>query len=186
MRIIAGEARGRRFDAPEGLDTRPTLDRVKESVFGTIQFDIYGKTVLDLFAGSGNLGLEALSRGAKQAFFCDMDNRCFDIITGNIQKLGFAEKSTVYSIDYIRMLERLSAQGKKVNLVFLDPPYASGLVQDATEALCRLNLLDDDAIIVAEHSAKQNIVCPNELYVHSQKKYRGTMVTILKKGVREG
>lgn len=185
MRIIAGEARGRRIDAPDGMDTRPTLDRVKESVFGTIQFDIYGKTVLDLFAGSGNLGLEALSRGAKQAFFCDMDYRCFDIITNNIKKLGFGEKSTVYSLNYMQMLERLNSQGQKVNLVFLDPPYASGLAQNATEALCRLNLLGDDAIIVAEHSVKQNIVCPNELYVYSQKKYRETMVTIMKKGMCE-
>ena len=96
MRIIAGDKRGCAISAPKGLDTRPTLDRVKESLFGILQFDIYGKRVLDLFAGSGALGLEAVSRGAKSAVFCDSARESIDIVNANIKKLGYGNKCRVY------------------------------------------------------------------------------------------
>lgn len=180
MRIIAGTARGRQFDAPEGLNTRPTLDRVKESVFGTIQFDIYGKYVLDLFSGSGNMGIEALSRQAKWVCFNDYSASCAALIKNNLNKLGF-DNAEVYNLDYSLMLDRMKTSDKKFGLVFLDPPYATGFVQPAIEKLCELDLLDDDAIIIAEHSKQQSITAPEILRIHSVKNYRDTAVTILKK-----
>lgn len=179
MRIIAGEARGRKINAPEGLSTRPTLERVKESVFGSIQFDIYGRVVLDLFAGSGNLGIEALSRGAKRAYFSDNDRGCAAIVTENLKTLGFSDRAAVYNADYSAVIERLRADGRKVDLVFLDPPYASGLVQNAMDMLCDKDVLNDGAIIVAEHSEEQVLFVPSVLHVRSEKKYRETVVTLL-------
>ena len=95
MRIIAGSARGRRFDAPEGRNTRPTLDRVKEAMFGMIQFDIENTQVLDLFSGSGSLGLEALSRGGAHCVFCDSDKKSIQVIKRNVEALGFGGRSEV-------------------------------------------------------------------------------------------
>ena len=182
MRIIAGTARGRQIDAPEGMATRPTLERVKESFFGTIQFDIAGKTVLDLFAGSGNLGIEALSRGAEFAYFCDASRVCTDLISKNLQKIGFCNAS-VHNCDYMQMLSFLKSAGKKAGLVFLDPPYATGLVQNAIDELQSMELLTDDCIIVAEHSCTQTVISGDGLYIHSCKKYRDTAVTILKRKI---
>ena len=180
MRIIAGTARGRKIDAPEGTDTRPTLDRVKESVFGTIQFHICDTQVLDLFAGSGNLGIEALSRGAKHAVFCDVSKNCTDLISSNLNKLGFSSFS-VYNADYDTVLKKMQRDHLVFDLVFLDPPYASMLAQNAIYALCELKLLSNSAIIVAEHSIDQEIQAPPCLLIHSRKTYRETAVTILKR-----
>ena len=127
MRIIAGSCKGRPILAPKGMDTRPTLDRVKESLFGIIQFQIYGKTVLDLFAGSGNLGLEALSRGASFAAFNDMSRDAVKVIRANIEKLGFEQKSVVMNVDFAQAIRSLSA--RRFDIVFLDPPYRAGLME---------------------------------------------------------
>lgn len=178
MRIISGTARGRKIDTPAGLSTRPTLDRVKESVFGSIQFEIEGRVVLDLFAGSGNLGIEALSRGAKYAVFCDSSRVCADIVSANLKKTGFTNAEVINS-DFEQVLLRLKSIGQKFDLVFLDPPYASGLVQPATDMLCDLGLLSSFAIIVAEHSVNQKITIPDALSLRSEKKYRDTAVTML-------
>lgn len=180
MRIITGTAKGRKIDAPEGMDTRPTLERVKESVFGSIQFDIYGRNVLDLFAGSGNLGIEALSRGAKHAVFCDNSRTCFGVINSNLKKLGF-ENATVYNIDYSALIQRMQREGQAFDLVFIDPPYSSGLAQDALCMLCDADILSDDAIVVAEHDEKQVLTPPQGLNTVSRKLYRATAVTIFRK-----
>jgi len=180
MRIIAGIAGGRHIDAPDGLETRPTLERVKESFFGSIQFEISGRTVLDLFAGSGNLGIEALSRGADFAYFCDTQRICCGLIQSNLKKLGM-DNAYVGNCGYEAMLNMLKSRNVKVGLVFLDPPYASGLVQDASDKLCELGLLTDDAIIIAEHSVQQTIEPHQGLSVRSCKKHRDTAVTILKR-----
>lgn len=180
MRVISGVARGRKFDAPVGLDTRPTLDRVKESVFGTIQFDIFGRVVLDLFAGSGNLGIESLSRGAKQAVFCDKSKTCTELIAANLKLLGLDKNTSVYNTDYKTALLQAKQSGIMFDLVFLDPPYATGLAQNAADELADMKLLSEAAIIVTEHSITQNICPPQGMYVHSRKTYRETAVTILK------
>ena len=146
MRIIAGSCKGRPILAPKGMDTRPTLDRVKESLFGIIQFQIYGKTVLDLFAGSGNLGLEALSRGASFAAFNDMSRDAVKVIRANIEKLGFEQKSVVMNVDFAQAIRSLSA--RRFDIVFLDPPYRAGLMEKALKELSTAGILNDGAMVL--------------------------------------
>ena len=122
MRIIAGTKRGQAITAPKGRKTRPTLDRVRESLFGIIQFEVAGKTVLDLFAGSGSLGLEALSRGAEYAVFNDAARESVAIVRANVEKLGFTRQAAVYSLDYRAAIQAAARAGFRFGLVFLDPP----------------------------------------------------------------
>lgn len=163
MRIIAGTARGRLFEAPEGRSTRPTLDRVREAIFGMIQFDVPGSTVLDLFGGSGGLGLEALSRGAEKTVFCDNDRKACSLIERNVSKLGFSERSEVYCADCFRLIELMKQQNRRFSLVMLDPPYESGLYEPVFEALAESELLLEGCIIIAEHPIKlcidPNLAC---------------------------
>ncbi len=151
MRIIAGSRKGRPLNAPEGINTRPTLDRVKEALFGIIQFDLPGARVLDLFAGSGNLGLEALSRGAESAVFCDHDRKSIAVIRQNIAKLEFEAKSQVLAMDCAQAIKSLAAAGKKFDLVFLDPPYATDLAAQAIDLMIESGILSPKVIISVEH-----------------------------------
>ena len=155
MRIIAGSARGRSFDAPQGRDTRPTLDRVKEAIFGSIQFQVPGATVLDLFSGSGNMGLEALSRGVAEAICVDASPVCAALIRRNGEKLGLSEGLRVLNADYRAALSSLVAEKRQVDLAFLDPPYASGFAADAVEAIFREGLLKPDGVLIVEHAYDQ-------------------------------
>ena len=150
MRIIAGEAKGRRFDAPEGLDTRPTLNRVKESLFGILQFELQGLSVLDLFAGSGSLGLEALSRGAKDCVFCDSSPAVGKLLERNLKTLGYTERGRVLVCDYEAALCRLA--GQRFDLVFADPPYRSGLAGKAAALLAEGTLLAPGGLLVLEYA----------------------------------
>ena len=169
MRIIAGSARGRRFDAPEGRNTRPTLDRVKEAMFGMIQFDIENTQVLDLFSGSGIVARflkqhsEALSRGGAHCVFCDNDKKSIQVIKRNVEALGFGGRSEVLFGDAFALLSLLSAEKRRFSLVLLDPPYESDFYSRAVNELVRLNLLEDGCIILAEHAFKRppQFNCPN-------------------------
>ena len=149
MRIIAGSARGITLKTPGGMHTRPTTERVKESLFSAIQFEIAGRQVLDLFAGSGQLGLEALSRGASEAVFVDADKKAFKILSENIRRSGFQEKASLRCEDSLSYLRKC---GKKFNLVFLDPPYQSSFLQDAVKLMFEFDIFLPNAIIVAEYS----------------------------------
>ncbi len=153
VRIIAGTARGRKLDTLDGLETRPTLDRVKEALFGSLQFRIPYAEVLDLFAGSGSLGLEAVSRGAKRAVLNDRNPACVEIIRKNIQTLGFSEASRTMNLDYAAAIDRLSDEGAAFDLAFLDPPYREGLSEDAVTRLFQKKLMKPDGIVVLEHAA---------------------------------
>lgn len=150
MRIIAGSARGRQIIAPKGQATRPTLDRVKESLFGIIQFSLSGARVLDLYAGSGNLGLEALSRGASHAVFNDHSRECCEIIRRNLDTLGFSSRATVFQSDALSALDRLSGK-EPFDIVFLDPPYRAG-AQQALAALFLKGLVARDGQVIVEHA----------------------------------
>lgn len=155
MRIIAGSARGRSFDAPQGRDTRPTLDRVKEAIFGSIQFQVPGATILDLFSGSGNMGLEALSRGAAEAICVDASPACAALIRRNGEKLGLTEGLQVLNADYGAILSSLVAQGKRIDIVFLDPPYASGYAADAVRRIFQEGILSPGGTVIVEHASDQ-------------------------------
>ena len=154
VRIIAGTARGRKLETLEGLETRPTLDRVKEAFFGSLQFRIPYAEVLDLFSGSGSLGLEALSRGAKRAVMNDRNPACVGIIRRNIASLGFDNAAQTMNLDYAAAIDRLSEEGAAFDLAFLDPPYREGLSEDAVARLFRRGLIKPGGIVVLEHAAE--------------------------------
>ncbi|MBN1778272.1 MAG: 16S rRNA (guanine(966)-N(2))-methyltransferase RsmD [Clostridiales bacterium] len=149
MRIIAGSAKGHTIASPKGRHTRPTQDYVRESLFNIIQRYVPGAKVLDLFAGSGALGLEALSRGADRAMLADNAVKAIDCIRRNAETLGFGKQSTVIRGDWRGVLQSLEKQS--FDLVFLDPPYDLTQYRDMTDTLIENELLSDDALIVIEH-----------------------------------
>ena len=156
MRVITGTARGTRLKTLEGLDVRPTTDRVKEGMFSAIQFDIPGARVLDLFAGSGQLGIEALSRGARQAVFVDQSKESLAVVRDNLKKCGFADNSETYqktAESYIR-----SARGM-FDLIFLDPPYRMEILEKVIPQL--EPLLTPGGKIIAEH--ENNLKLPEKI-----------------------
>lgn len=146
MRVITGIARGKNLKTLEGNDVRPTSQKVKEAVFSAIQFDIEGRRVLDLFAGSGQLGIEALSRGAESAVFVDNSNASIKIIKQNIESVGFEDLSKVYTSDYASFT---AMSRDTFDIVFLDPPYSKGMLVPALKSV--LPLMSDYGIIVCEY-----------------------------------
>lgn len=180
MRIIAGSKRGCAIVAPKGLDTRPTLDRVKESLFGILQFQLASKRVLDLFAGSGGLGLEALSRGASFAWFCDSNRAAVRVVEANIQKLGFQDRSKVFACSYEAAIVALQRAGEQVDIVFLDPPYASGLHEKAFVSLHDRGILAPGAIMVAEHDPKRPLALPEGLAVYDHRRYGEVALSLIR------
>lgn len=147
MRIISGSARGRKLKEPQGMDTRPTTDKVKESLFNIVQFELEGRRVLDLFAGTGQLGIEALSRGSAHCVFVDQRREAAALVRENLKLCGFSELSQVVQGD---ALSFLASCREKFDVVFLDPPYASGLLEKSVEALARFDILREHGIIVCE------------------------------------
>lgn len=162
MRIIAGEAKGRKFSAPDGRDTRPTLDRVKESMFGMIQFDLPGAVVLDLFSGSGNLGLEAVSRGAEHAYLNDRSAVCCRVIRQNVELLGFHDRVTVTRMDYAERIRTLQEAGSRVGIVLIDAPYADGTAAKAAEQVFRSGILEKGGRVLVEHAQDQPPSVPED------------------------
>lgn len=150
MRIITGTARGTKLSSPEGEEiTRPTTEKAKEAVFSSIQFDIEGREVLDLFAGSGQMGLEALSRGAEKCTFVDSSREAIKFITENAQKTKLYKKSNVLCMDFEKYA--LSASGKSCfDIVFIDPPYAKRLLPSALKAIYDNKLVKETSIIICE------------------------------------
>ena len=150
MRVITGSARGKRLKELPGLDTRPTADRVKEGLFNAIQFDIEGRRVLDLFAGTGQLGIEALSRGAAFCDFVDSAPAAMKIIRANVDACGLAERAAFHQKDLAAFLAGCPG---KYGLVFLDPPYASGDLERALEQITAIDIVTGNGIIVCETPA---------------------------------
>lgn len=145
MRVITGTARGRRLKTPEGMDIRPTTDNVKESVFNILQFDIEGRRVLDLFAGTGQLGIECLSRGAREAVFIDRDRDAVKIVRENLKACGFSAQ--VYQQDALSFLRQSNG---RFDLIFVDPPYDAGLYGEVLETINSVDKLSDGGIILCE------------------------------------
>lgn len=147
MRVISGTARGRRLKELPGLDTRPTTDKVKESVFNVIQFDIEGRTVLDLFGGTGQMGIEALSRGAQHATFVDHAAAAVKIIRENLTAVGFTQQARVVQSDWRAFL---TSCREKFHLIFLDPPYQGEMLENALETIAAIDILSEHGIIICE------------------------------------
>lgn len=183
MRVISGTAKGTKLHSIDDLATRPTLDRVKEPLFSIIQADIEEANVLDLFAGSGALGIEALSRGAKHCTFCDKSYQSIQMVKENIRKTRMEEKSTIYNEDYKKCLER---QKEAFELIFIDPPYKLDIAVDAVKRILNLHLLHQNGIIILETDEKERELqeLKNlEIEVYDIRKYgRVTLLFIRERG----
>lgn len=150
MRVISGKARGTVLHSIEDINTRPTLDRVKESLFNILQMEIEEKVILDLFAGSGQIAIEFLSRGAKMAYLCDTSKDAVNMINQNLAKTKLTNKTLVYNEDYIEVLKKLESQNKKIDIIFIDPPYKKDLAVNAVEEILKRNLLANSGKIIIE------------------------------------
>lgn len=183
MRIITGKARGKTLCTLEGERTRPTAEKVKEAVFSAIQFDIEGRTVLDLFAGSGQMGLEALSRGAARAVFIDEAREAMDVVKKNARTTGFFEASHFLVSDYRNYL-RKAAGSERFDIVFIDPPYAERIAADAVARVLRADMAKRGTLFVLE-SEEEDVFASSPALADSfeaikTKKYGRTWIHILR------
>ncbi|MBQ9492375.1 MAG: 16S rRNA (guanine(966)-N(2))-methyltransferase RsmD [Oscillibacter sp.] len=179
MRVITGSARGRRLRELTGHDTRPTTDRVKEGMFSAIQFDIAGGRALDLFAGTGQLGIECLSRGAARAVFVDHSHKAAALIRDNLRATGLEARAAVVRTD---ALDFLSRTRERFDLLFLDPPYASGLLEEAIKRAAAFDILKPRGIIVAEYPVTAPVPAPPPpFYLVRTYRYGKIAVTLCKR-----
>lgn len=177
LRVVAGKYRGRKLDQPNKAITRPTMDRVKESIFNVIQFQISQTLVLDLFAGSGSLGIEALSRGAMKVIAVDKSPEAIKILTQNVEKLAINNIEIVKQ-EVLSFLK--SASGKKFDFIFLDPPFKEyKLYNQVLQAICEAKILKRLGLIILETNAPKQIQIPEELIIQKQKKYGVSNVMFL-------
>ncbi len=181
MRVITGKCRGKKLVTLEGLDTRPTTDMVKEAVFSVIQFDVPGAAVLDLFAGSGQMGIEALSREASHCVFVDSNPEAVRIVKQNLSDCKLIADSRVLGMD---SLEYLKVSKGGFDIVFLDPPYKQGIIEKCLGLLA--DKLNDGAIVVCEHEKELELPDSFEgLMLHKRYKYGKTAVTVFKTPQKE-
>jgi 16S rRNA (guanine(966)-N(2))-methyltransferase RsmD len=179
MRVITGSARGVQLKTPEGTKTRPTTDRVKEALFSIIQFDVPCARVLDLFGGTGQLGIEALSRGAKSAVFVDEGEKACTLIRENLKRTKLSDSAKVVRGDYLQYLQTCR---ETFDIVFLDPPYAEVFLENALNKLAEIDILESGAIIVAERPVNKEL--PWELTGFTKSKdykYGNTLLTLYRK-----
>lgn len=179
MRVISGKMRGVRLKTPDGSNTRPTADRVKEAMFSILQFELPGARVLDLFGGTGQLGIEAISRGAKEAVFVDQSEKACKLIRENLRLARMEKEGRVVRGDYLTFLK--SAK-ERFDIILLDPPYAEVFLENALKLITEIDILQSNGIIVAECPLGK--VLPPEFpgYTRSKDyKYGNTILTIYRK-----
>ena len=179
MRVITGKARGVQLKTPDGMLTRPTTDRVKEALFSIIQFEIPTAKVLDLFGGTGQLGIEALSRGAGGAVFVDDREDACNLIRENLRRTKLAQDAKVVRADYMDYLKRCK---EKFGIIFLDPPYAEVFLENALKRITEIDILQSGGIIVAERPLGKDLPWDFEGYTRSKDyKYGKVLLTIYRK-----
>ena len=179
MRVITGTARGIQLKTPTGFLTRPTAERVKEALCSAIQFDIPGARVLDLFAGTGQLGIEALSRGAARAVFVDMRLDACRLVRENLRRTGLSDRAAVVQGDYLRYLEHSK---DTFHIIFLDPPYAEAFLENALEKISEIDILDKHGIIVTERPEGKELTCSLPGLERSRDyQYGKTLISIFRK-----
>lgn len=162
MRVIAGTARRLKLETPAGRHTRPTSDKIKETLFNMIQQDLYEARFLDLFSGSGGIAIEALSRGAAEAVLVDNDRAALRCIRSNLAHTHFEQQARVMAMDVLQALRRLDQQGKAFDIIFMDPPYSMGLERRILPYLVESSLVGDDTRIIVEASLEDDpIVMPS-------------------------
>ena len=179
MKVISGTLKGRKIEGYDLEGTRPTMDRVKESLFAMIQEKIKGSICLDLFSGSGNLGIEALSEGAFQVYFVDNSKKAIMTMKKNMENLGLKENGNLLCLDYRKALETL--KNKKFDIIFLDPPYQTDYIEKALLLIEQYQILNKNGIIVCESNQKQFIVFSESYQVYKERKYGDKFIVILEK-----
>ena len=179
MRIISGKYKGKKIDGYDIEGTRPTQDRVKESLFGIIQNDIRDAKVLDLFAGSGNLGIEALSNGAESTYFVDINNKCIECLNKNLSSIN--EPVKVLNLDYKKALEYFKENKITFDIIFLDPPYNLECLDYILNKIIEYNLLNEDGIVICEYEFDNFNESYNNLELEKEKKYGYKNIRIFRK-----
>lgn len=179
MRVITGKARGAQLKTPDGMQTRPTSDRVKEAMFSIINFDIPGANVLDLFGGTGQLGIEALSRGANSAVFADFREDACKIIRENLRRTRLEGQAKVVRADYQEFLRRCK---EKFDIILLDPPYAEVFLENALKFITEIDILQSGGIIITERPLGKELLCEFDGFTRSRDyKYGNTLLTLYRK-----
>lgn len=179
MRVISGSARGLKLKAPDGMNTRPTTDRIKESLFNIIAGELYDISFLDLFSGSGSIGIEALSRGANNAVLVDNNSSSVAVIKENIKKARFDNRSEVLKCTAVEAVGRLGNRGNKFDIIFMDPPYSKGFVEPVLEAVVEQKLLKLQGFIIVEQAIDEAEIKTQGLRVFRIKEYKTTKMIFL-------
>lgn len=174
MRVISGSARGLKLRAPEGLETRPTTDRIKESLFNIIADRLCEAEFLDLFGGSGAIGIEALSRGAKRAVFVDKSRKSADVIRSNLSMAKVAERAEVLCMDIAKAFPYLKSKGSTFDVIFADPPYFGGYIAKTLALTAECELLAPDGILIAEQSVDEECEHADAFEIFRVKDYKRT------------
>ncbi len=181
MRIISGKARGTKLNTIAGQETRPTLDRVKESIFNIIQNEIKESTFVDLFAGSGAVGLEAASRGAKKAILCEKSKQAITVIKKNIEKTHLENNIELYQLDYKELLENKIKE--KIDIIYIDPPYKTDYIKKSIEIILKQNLVNEQSKIIIETDEEERILKEIQempIQIIDRRKYGRAKIIILK------
>lgn len=179
MRVIAGSAKGRKLKAPEGLHTRPTTDRLKEALFGSIQFEISGAAFLDLFAGSGGIGIEALSRGARTLDLVEQDAKALFCIRQNIRELSFERQTRIWAMPVERALKELTKEKRVFDIIFMDPPYLKGWENKTAALIAQYSLLGPKGLLIIESSSQTRVEAAGLVLV-KEKEYKTTRFSYLR------
>ena len=185
MRVIAGKARRLPLKTIEGLDTRPTTDRIKETLFNMINDELYGASFLDLFSGSGGIGIEALSRGAKQAYFVEKAKPALRCIRENLRYTKLDDRAQVMAVDVITAVRQLEAKKITFDYIFMDPPYNKGFEDEVLAVLIDSRICTPDTVVIVESSLETEISDFEELKVSRVKKYKTNKHTFLMKTVED-
>lgn len=181
MRIIAGSARGKKILSPVGMGTRPTLDRIKESIFNIIQNRTRGAIVVDMFSGTGSLGLEAASRGASKCYLIDMGDTTFKMLQQNVDNLKFNDKCSCFKGDTYKYMLKFAEEKVEFDLIFIDPPYAKDMIPPAIDIIATNGLLKKDGLIVCKIDTSEEIYQGNSIiYLSDLRKYGNTTVLFYK------
>lgn len=181
MKVISGSLKGRNINGFDIVGTRPTMDRVKESIFGIIQNYVKESVVLDLFSGSGNYGIEAISNGAKKVFFNDYNKKCVKVIKSNLDNFNILKQSIITNLDYKKALDFYYKEGISFDLIFLDPPYKEHIIDDILIYISNNNLLNDKGIIICELTTNDLDNSYGNLFLIKERKYGEKQVFIYQK-----
>jgi 16S rRNA (guanine966-N2)-methyltransferase len=182
MRVIGGKAKGRRLAVPKGGTVRPTADRIKEALFNILPRDFSKMRVLELFAGTGSLSIEALSRGAESALLVEASESSARVIRQNLQRLEFKDRAQVWTMPVWRALRSLAKQAESFDLIFLDPPYDKTLVGNSLELIARCVRLNPGGVVVAEHSVREVVQSSyGSLSLNDQRRYGDTLLSFFKR-----